>query len=400
MSSIVICEKQLGPRGCGKSVALNQVVLHARKKGWLCLFVPNGWDHVQSGPFVEPMSTKDGVYDNSIMTASALRGFWRAHKDQLKTIPIQNRAALDKYTPVLQDFREAWGRALSVSGRNNLNFIAMRAIIKGEDHYDDDDALDEDILKNFDILNFQLKTLEDYVLLGLAINDVAGMVFMDLVDELRQLDSMPVLIAVDQYNAWQAKSAFMYNSEAISGQNICVPNALQFLSTKKADTDSWKIKNGICIGATSFKHVEGNKVTYENVKASVPLRVRMPTYNQVEYMSAMSYYLNYAAIDNSLSFEDFLQYRMHTGSNPRIMRLEAVPFFFPRSIATNDEALRWAMLSSMSEDDLSEDDAAPRNLDEIETSEEDVEADDSGYFEDDDENALNGDAADDADARS
>ena len=246
----------------------------------------------------------------------------------------------------------------------------------------DDDELDADILKNFDFLNFQPKTLEDYVLMGLALNEVAGMAFVDLVNELRNLESMPVLIAVDQYNTWQANSAFMFNNQAIVGKDICVPNTLQFLSVKKSETEAWKIKNGLCIGATSFKHGEGKKVTYENVKASLPLCVRMPTYNQVEYLSAMSYYLNFAAVDNSMSTEHFLQYRTHTASNPRIMRLEAVPFFFPRSIAANDEALRWAMLSSMSEEDS--DDVASRDLEDVESVEEGVEAD-FGYDEEDDE---------------
>ena len=31
----------------GKSVVLNQAVYYARKKGWLCMFVPQGWEQVQ-----------------------------------------------------------------------------------------------------------------------------------------------------------------------------------------------------------------------------------------------------------------------------------------------------------------------------------------------------------------
>lgn len=37
----------VGERGVGKSVVLNQAVYYARKKGWLCIFVPQGWEQVQ-----------------------------------------------------------------------------------------------------------------------------------------------------------------------------------------------------------------------------------------------------------------------------------------------------------------------------------------------------------------
>jgi hypothetical protein len=44
----------LGARGVGKSASLNQTVLHARRNGWLVLFLPDGWSQVHDGSYVQP----------------------------------------------------------------------------------------------------------------------------------------------------------------------------------------------------------------------------------------------------------------------------------------------------------------------------------------------------------
>ena len=58
-----------GPRGSGKSTVLNQMVYHARSRGWLCLFIPNGWLHVQGGSYIEPaIDGKKKLYSWGINT--------------------------------------------------------------------------------------------------------------------------------------------------------------------------------------------------------------------------------------------------------------------------------------------------------------------------------------------
>jgi hypothetical protein len=83
-----------------------------------------------------------------------------------------------------------------------------------------------------------------------ALRELSGSLFIDLVAELRALDnpSMPVLIAVDQYNTWEVPSAYAYNNQQLLGKQLCVPHALNFLSAKKAETAAWTMKNGVCIG--------------------------------------------------------------------------------------------------------------------------------------------------------
>ena len=73
----------------GKSCALNHAVYHARKRGWICIFIPNGWHHVNGGSFIEPVEDITGIpdlYDNVMMSADLLRQFWYAHNKVVITL--------------------------------------------------------------------------------------------------------------------------------------------------------------------------------------------------------------------------------------------------------------------------------------------------------------------------
>ena len=84
----------------------------------------------------------------------------------------------------------------------------------------------------------------------MAFRQLAGSLFIDLVNELREYDNpeMPVLVAVDQFNNWEVPSAFAYNGQRLAAKQLCVPHALNFLSTKKTGSDHWGLKNGMAIG--------------------------------------------------------------------------------------------------------------------------------------------------------
>jgi hypothetical protein len=326
-----------GPRGVGKSAALNQMVLHARKRGWLCLFVPKGWDQVQSGWYIEPVHGTKGdhtLYDNPFMSAEVLRGFWKAHNMQLKDIPIKNSDALKKYAPFLERFKENWVRAKSMPGREKMNFMQLREIVEAEDHFPEQDELDQSVLAKFQYNgDFHASTLEDLVLMGVAFRDLAGQVAMDVIAELKELESVPVLIAVDQYNSWDVPSVYMYREKVVHSREICVPHALSFFSKKKAESEAWVLKNGICVAATSLRHSEGRKVTYENAKSSLPVTIRVPCYNQTEMFSAVSYYTNQKIINDGVNTQELLTYRTLTGSTPWLVRTQSVGFFFPLAVA-------------------------------------------------------------------
>ena len=318
------------------------------------MFVPEGWDQVMSGPFIEPVDAAYGnseLFDNSWMTAQVMRGFWRAHANKLREIPISNIEKMSKYDDFLKDIVEQWHRALSVPGRDKYNFIQMREMIYGEDTFPEADVLDEDVLSNFDFLNFKMKTLEDMVLLGVALRDLAGPLFLDLVEELRNLESEKVLFAVDQYNTWEGPTAFEYSKQKIYGRQLCVPHALNFISKKKAETEQFTVKNGMCIAASSLKHPEGRRHDYENWKPSIPLTLTVPCYSRTEFFSAVSYYTDRKVIPADVDLNQMLAYRTHTGSTGRLVREQATPYFFPKAVETAAKSLNLNILTSATNPD-------------------------------------------------
>lgn len=72
---------------------------------------------VQSGPHVHASKRDPNVYDNSNLSAEVLRGFWRAHKDLLRTIPMVNVQNLLKYRDDFAKFDDVWKRVASLPGR-------------------------------------------------------------------------------------------------------------------------------------------------------------------------------------------------------------------------------------------------------------------------------------------
>lgn len=375
-----------GDRGVGKSVALNQAVMHARRNNWLVLFIPNGWEHAQSGSYIQPClmenqpfpstisfkpndkvisnedeldelepppeipTNENTVFDNHEMSAQALRGFLLAHEAQLKTIPIRDVAIMNKYTQYRLDFNEAVERIMSVqSSSASIPFVQTRAIVEGEDAVPSLDKLDAEVLKDFNYLEFKAETLADICTFGVAFRQLAGSLFIDLVNELREYNNpnMPVLIAVDEYNNWEVPSAYSYNNKRVPTKQLCVPYALNFLSLTKNGSDKWYLKNGMAIGTTSLRYLEGLKVDFAQQKKSLPLCVTVPYYNKMEYLSALAYYTHHDIFAPNLRLHDLLGLRTFTSSNPRLLRAQGIDFALPLGMEYNHEA---ATLEAEAED--------------------------------------------------
>jgi len=330
-----------GPRGSGKSTALAQMVMHARRKGWLCLFVPNGWDHMQTGDYVDSLSKNSRtallgddearLFNNVEQSKKLLRSFWTAHSDKLKTFPITLKDRVALYDEPLASLKESWQRAMMTvyDKKDQSSFLSKRRKFEGEDNMPWEDEADELALKNFDWDNFKLKTLEDLVLLGVAFRDLSGLAVTILVEELRLLDKqgVPVMLAVDEYNSWFNSSAFSVNSEPVKGDEICVPRALRFLSKVKAETDGWSLKNGLCVAAITHKHPDSHFVTFKDTIRSTPLLIDVPAYSQKEFLAAMQFYTHQVCIDADVTTQRILAYRTFTASIPRDLRISAGAFF-------------------------------------------------------------------------
>ena len=165
---------------------------------------------------------------------------------------------------------------------------------------------------NFKFQDFKLETLEDLTRLGVALRNLAGLCFIDLIAELKNLNipESPVMLAVDQYNVWDAPSIFSYDMKSIPSKRICVPHALNFVGTTKKASQNFDLENGICIAATSHLHSEGRNVIYEHHSPAAPLMLEMPVYSKTEYLSAIAMYQSAGQIDTFHTLGEVLTYRM------------------------------------------------------------------------------------------
>ncbi len=65
---------------------------------------------------------------------------------------------------------------------------------------------------------------------------------------------------------------------------------------------------------------------------TLALNIKVPQYNRLEFLSAMSHYSGRDVISRDISQLDVQAYRMHVNSNPYLARKEAIPFFFPKAV--------------------------------------------------------------------
>jgi hypothetical protein len=209
-------------------------------------------------------------------------------------------------------------------------------VVGDEDTFEDEDLLDAPILdstKNFDIVTFDIKTLADLCIAGIAFRELAGPAFIDVVEELRELNdpNRPILIAVDQVNFWDMKTVYKYEGKPISVSQLCVPYATKFISHKKSENNSSLGKNVFCIGASSLFYPVSKKslITYVDSRSSLPLIINVPCYSHVEFLAACKMYLNSRVLDHGIDNQQLLAYRIHVSNNPRLARRDATGFFLP-----------------------------------------------------------------------
>eukprot|EP00603_Paraphysomonas_imperforata_P001959 CAMPEP_0114449132 /NCGR_PEP_ID=MMETSP0103-20121206/20697_1 /TAXON_ID=37642 ORGANISM="Paraphysomonas imperforata, Strain PA2" /NCGR_SAMPLE_ID=MMETSP0103 /ASSEMBLY_ACC=CAM_ASM_000201 /LENGTH=515 /DNA_ID=CAMNT_0001621197 /DNA_START=9 /DNA_END=1558 /DNA_ORIENTATION=- len=347
-----------GKRGMGKSCALNHAVLFVYS---------NGWSQVNGGAFIEPVDEVTGVenlFDNAMMSADLLRNFWYAHKEDLKEMPLKFPERAEKYRESVELLQAAVIRTYGSMKKSGKTFTEVRMEEVGyDDTFPDEDALDDPILNkmnNFDISSFEIRTVEDLLLFGLAFRDFAGPVVLDMVNELRNYKNpdKPILIAIDQFNYWDMSTVYQYGPRKIEATDMCVPHALKFVSEKKGAASQWE-NNGddyvialelpvivasqwenngddyvMCIGATSHRYPINKKrdkklVTYDNSRSSLPLSVDVGGYSHVEFLAAVKHYISTGRIDPGISNQDILSFRMFCGNNPRTMFREPSNFFLP-----------------------------------------------------------------------
>jgi small subunit ribosomal protein S29 len=88
-------------QGCGKSAALAQVVFWARKKGWLVIYVPSGYELINGGSYLDRSEERKEEYcswEQPPLQYIFLNKLLDAHADKLKKIPLKTKVSLPKFT--------------------------------------------------------------------------------------------------------------------------------------------------------------------------------------------------------------------------------------------------------------------------------------------------------------
>ncbi|PIN19548.1 hypothetical protein CDL12_07779 [Handroanthus impetiginosus] len=149
-----------GPVSCGKSIALAMLVHWARKEGWLVLYVPRGQAWTHGGLFYKNPQT--GLWDTPVQAGKILQDFLKYNKSCLQGL----KCNIHDPIPLGEGAGVGWP--------------------KGSDKM----PISEET------------TLYQLVEAGINNTHAAVGVVVRVRQELSKVTSVPVLIAIDQYNSW------------------------------------------------------------------------------------------------------------------------------------------------------------------------------------------------------
>jgi len=134
-----------GMSGVGKSAVLQSVVYWARKSGWIVLYIKNGVYWAQDGGIITKSKLLNNCWNQPWLSTKSFQRLIKAHGKQFAKIPIRNK---------------------------------------------------------FTMPNFSGKTLLDLAEYGSVMTEFATDAFVHLRNELSRTYEYPILIAVDNYNAF------------------------------------------------------------------------------------------------------------------------------------------------------------------------------------------------------
>lgn len=231
-----------GPLSCGKSIALAMLVHWARKEGWLVLYVPRGREWTHDGVFYKNPETN--LWDTPVQAVNILRDFLKYNKSCLEGITCK---ILD---PVPLGEGAGVGR---LKGRDNLQ------IPEGT-------------------------TLCQLVEAGVNDTHAAVGVVVRLRKELSEVTSVPVLIAVDQYNNWFTFTDF---EEPVTDRSVRPIHAREVATVKAFRS---MMHNDMMVGTFSHSTAVG-KLRLELPDVPRDARMFLPRYSLDEAATVCHYYL-------------------------------------------------------------------------------------------------------------
>ena len=202
-----------GERGVGKSAVLLQAVEEARKGGVLVLYIPKARQWTRGDGFFSPTFEDDdwqnGVvkwYDRPKQTEQLLKSFWNAHREVLEDLPVKSSVGQEK------------GRGAQSIG---------------------------------DLVQTGIQILESLEVDWKSGPRRAGDILSAVLAELAEIETIPVAIAIDDYDAMLGMTcienergrALHSHGIRVIGEHFGQSAAINFAS---------RLKRGIFLAATSY----------------------------------------------------------------------------------------------------------------------------------------------------
>ena len=184
-----------GPKGIGKTAALETVVHACRQAGWLTLYLPEPRLFTHGGQAVRPGRFQEKqIYDQPELVLPFLKNLYIVHQEQLKLVTVKTEEAKQR-------------------GDNMLELV---------EH-------------------------------GIRHAPQSGLVVNDIREEMCLATEVPTLVAVDEIDTLYAETVYGWRGVDLWPSNLTLPRAFQDYSLEGLLPSS-KLKNGFVVGATTFKH--------------------------------------------------------------------------------------------------------------------------------------------------
>mmetsp|Transcript_17599 Transcript_17599/g.34615 ORF Transcript_17599/g.34615 Transcript_17599/m.34615 type:complete len:499 (+) Transcript_17599:160-1656(+) len=198
----------MGERGMGKSISLQLAVMWARARGWIVMYVPDAREYV----------TEKGAIQYGTGTAAPLAQ--SKLRPKLLTQPLGAQAAL-------KNIKAAHGEQLK--GLKQKRKYPAKL-------YDADDSL-------MGIIERGLKTAP-----------FAGDALLDLRLELGLVTEVPVMIAVDQINAFSWPTCFHENAVPVVPERLMMAETFRFLDSEGKLREQLKLARGLLLAAPTCRY--------------------------------------------------------------------------------------------------------------------------------------------------
>lgn len=282
-----------GERGTGKSATLIHAIAWARENDWLTMVLPRGSDVVTesgsqaygffNGLAILPDEENRAWFGQPNLAFSVLERTLASHGELLAKLPQKRDYSHELYRPK--------------QGQPNLAHLVMR---------------------------------------GMREKHRASRVVYDLRMEMNLVTEVPVLVAVDEFNALYWPTCHWFDTKPVGAYHLTLANAFRFVENVPGDTEdgcSYKSERQACVkrdhipqrGAVIGALVNSkqapshqskvNPCRFEDFSVKGCSKIRMTSYDEQELDRALLYYESRGAFEK-LDTDDYGKLKVFSGGNP------------------------------------------------------------------------------------